>query len=31
MKNVKEYAKKGNIYIKNHKVTSIRNVNNDSM
>ena len=30
MKNVKEYAKKVNIYIKNNKVTSNRNVNKDT-
>ena len=30
MKNVKEYAKKVNMYIKNHKVISNRNVNNDT-
>ena len=29
VKNVKEYVKKVNIYIKNHKVTSNRNVNKD--
>ena len=29
-KNVKEYIKKVNIYIKNHKVTSNRNVNKDT-
>ena len=30
MKNVKEYVKKVNIYIKNNKVTSNRNVNKDT-
>ena len=30
VKNVKEYAKKVIMYIKNHKVTSNRNVNNDT-
>ena len=29
MKNVKEYVKNVNIYIKNHKVMSNRNVNKD--
>ena len=29
-KNVKEYVKNVNIYIKNHKVTSNRNVNKDT-
>ena len=30
VKNVKEYVKKVNIYIKNYKVTSNRNVNKDT-
>ena len=30
VKNVKEYVKKVNIYTKNHKVTSNRNVNKDT-